>query len=365
MFDQISAYLAKREFKSARVGFYLDRANSLSDREDIKDFLSSSIQFADKSGQTNMKLILTLMISNVRDRNEWEMSGILKGLVPAEDMMTLQAVDNATDPEEQIRLLRDLAADITLMDKLKSEVYKTLFDPLISLPMALAYSMIIGALYMPELDLLVSHTKWLNYERWYYAYSYYSVHYWFIWIPALIGLLVLIAWSHANWVGRSREFVESMPIIGLTYTLYRNFQAARFLKLLGSFLGQRTNLIDALSALKINNSNLMIWHIDQIIERLRYRSEDIVGSMDTGLLTDRVYFRLSKVLGRKGGVDEGLNKLADFAVSDLKNSIDATAKKLKLTVMVIVFILIGVNYGMNAVINYHVTKQLKSEAVIN
>jgi hypothetical protein len=361
--QSIKRFFTINRFNKTREAFYEDLAEAIKDKETMKVFLQSTQAYYDRQKDTGMSELYGEMLRNVGE-GSWKISSLVKGIVPDGDMLILTSNDNVSNEDEQVKGFLYLAESIRNMRELKGSLVMALLTPLLVLPVLLSFILMVAYLFVPENEKILSHEHWKPSEQALYWLSYGVLHYGLV-IAGVIGLFIFgFIKSFSMWHGKSRTKMESIPLLGTPYLIYRDFQAANFLTALAALMRTRMDLVTGLEKLLENSSPWMQRHIGMTLSYLRDNPTDSSGAFDTGLLSPELHQRLSSY-ERRSNFNEGLTRMGTEGMKHVNAAVKISSIKLNVSSLVFTVMVILSLYGTNLSITDTINEYLRQDQPVN
>jgi type II secretory pathway component PulF len=124
-------------------------------------------------------------------------------------------------------------------------------------------------------------------------------HWWLVVILAVIGLIILLRYLMANYVGELRPMLDKAP----PFSFYKRFASGRLLETLGLLVANGVVFKSAIKVLQYLESHLIM--MDHL---LSMGKTNIAEVLDTGLVSDSDLMRL-RVMAEVKGFEHGLARM--------------------------------------------------------
>jgi type II secretory pathway component PulF len=153
-------------------------------------------------------------------------------------------------------------------------------------------------------------------------------HWWWLYFPSLIALVVGIGWALPNYTGRFRRLLDERFII---FSMYREFAGASFLAQLSSLtkrVGERVmSLREALDMVSANGNPWVKWHVEMILTRMSVSPDSKGQVFATGVVNARATYRIQD-LAEYAQLSDMLGQVGDIVLKKAPEEIEKRGKKI-------------------------------------
>lgn len=318
----LALWFAKSSFQSMRRDFYEDLAEALKDR----DTVTNRIDVLASRAVAEKDVLAPLFQLWSRRMDDRSFSEALEGTVPDGDLMILGAAENAgklADGLQFTSLVIDAGKEMTgaLYAAVIGFVFLTLF-----LAGLLAGFSFYGIAMIEEL-VPASQWPWIGQLLREIAQFVTAKGVWVLCLLLAGGAAYV--WSLPRWSGKARVVADRfLPI----YTIYRDFQGARFLVSLAALMRNRVSLNTALETLAETATPWLRWHIREVLLRLDYESDQPGKAFATGLFSRRLTWRIID-FSERNAFAEAIEKVGIKSIGVVTEMVQASAGKINKILM--------------------------------
>lgn len=225
------------------------------------------------------------------------------------EVVTLFDAGQEAGVESLIKVVNEYLMQAENISLARKEFLKPIFQPFIYSMMTFGGMVAMGGMVLPEFSEILPIEK-MGFAAVYVHSIGKSI---VTWLPFLLVLLFFFTISSyyflRNNTSRFRLFMDSyFPL-----NIYKSFVAMKFLKTLGILVETRYNLHRAALELKRTSGQYIIYHLNHIIKETQFGETNLATSLDSGLLSKRLMFRLRNAAASP---DEGTRKRAISVAAD-------------------------------------------------
>lgn len=269
---------------SMRRQFYEDFAISLRDGASAIDQLKAMAMRA-RRRRTGLAALYEHWIYKM---GRMSFGRALQHTVPPYEAMVLTAAEEAGRLEDAMDYL---GRSIRLLGKAKSVYFISLFSPVLSIFIIIAFLITYALHSVPEYLQILPLERWPALSKVMYHVSTGLASNGIVIATLSILLIFLVSWSKPNWYGRTRRVIEKIPF--LPWSSYRNYEGNNFLVSLSILLQSNNHgLKDALEMMRRFASPWLAWHITVMLHRLNLVPNKPALAIDTGIFNSNVMDRI-------------------------------------------------------------------------
>jgi hypothetical protein len=339
---QLNRVLRLWSFWGTRATFYRDLAESIDQKELLRDFLDGEYQIASDLKTADKRKASALgYMREVMEQGVTELHELLARCMPTGDAMGIAVIADAKD---KAVALRYVAANVEQQNEMTQVVRGAIVAPLVLVPIAMAFALVLAGFVIPAFEPVAPPEVWEGFAGLVRLVASLFRTYGVI-LMALIFLALtwLLAWALPNWTSVLRYQAESAVgtrrlvwlVVGLfilqpVLAIYRDIQSARMLSNLATLLQAGRGLRDALSDLAAKSSPWMRRHLLQVIDTLQLNPGEYSLAFSQGLLSSAMLARLSTKIRRDAGGDFAnvLIHIGTMGQVTARDSVSAYAKKM-------------------------------------
>lgn len=325
--DRMNEALVRFQFRGQRAEFWRDLATMVRNKISIRERLMTLASREPNSARGRFaQMWLDAML--VRP----DFAEAATPLVPVTDHLMLRAAANSSNLPEALDLLGE---QVERSRDLRSVLIAALAMPLIGLTASVVLFLVYGAKIFPEFAKVYPMQFWPTFNQEVAGVAIFLAG------PGSIAVLLMIVvligayfWSLDHWTGRIRAWLDDHF---LPYSAVRDLQGIGVLMALATLLRNRVSLRDSILRMAETGSKWMAWQADQILEAVATRyASDPIAALGTGLLSDRLYFRLIDY-GKVGGLElpDLLVRAARDEAAALKRRLERLARVLTVMTLLI------------------------------
>lgn len=161
--------------------------------------------------------------------------------------------------------------------------------------------------------------------------------FWYVVLGVSVGIRIAFVKLREGWIGEDRdEWSKRFPLV-----IYRAFQSARLLNILGVMLQSEMTLLEVLTKIKPWLNPYLQWHVSKMIEGLvrGKRKEDYFG---IGIFSERQLIRLSggRTVSSDESFSQALQKMSRYALKDAVSATNVYSRNVKIVLFVIAIVLV-------------------------
>lgn len=336
---------------STRRQFYEDFAISLRDGAAVIEQLKAMAMRA-RRRRTGLAALYEHWIYKM---GRMSFGRALQHTVPPYEAMVLTAAEEAGRLEEAMDYL---GRSIRLLGKAKSVYFISLFSPVLSFLIIIAFLIAYALHSVPEYLQILPLEHWPAISKVMYHVSTGLASNGLLIAAISILLVGLISWSKPNWYGRTRRAIEKIPF--LPWASYRNYEGNNFLVSLSILLQSNNHgLKDALEMMRRFASPWLAWHITVMLHRLNLAPNKPALAIDTGIFSSNVMDRIEDYSSRTE-FNSAIYKLAFDSGEKLVEQAQTRAVLTGLIAMLLVAAMILVITISNIQFAQQVTSAMKS-----
>ncbi len=314
-------------FRTRRAGFYIDLGKAIQEADSLKRFLRAGEEHLLKYKEPGQAALYAEMLANL-NHYRGKISGMMSGLVPEADLLSLTAIDSSSSDAEKHAGLRWLSTNIKALAKLRGHIIQAVSILPIVIPIAIGILVYVSTKFVPLFEERLSHEFWSSSSQVLYWVSY-AVTHWYLPIAIVCALVgYFYQRSFTQWCGISRRnFEKKIRLLRIPHVLHRDHTCATYFVGLANLLRTKVPLSDALVRLSEKAEPYLRWHIETTIANLKERPGKLVEAFDTGLIAPDLFLRLSNFSAKKG-FELGLIDLAETGMEHIENEVIKTSKYL-------------------------------------
>ncbi|TES62211.1 hypothetical protein E2P84_42410 [Burkholderia cepacia] len=340
----------KFRFHGQRGRFYRDLARSAQNIDG-----TSLTTVVEKYARRYPKLPVGVMARHWLRR--WEHSGqfsqVIRGTVPDEDIVVIQASESLGDLNSGILMLGE---NIMQLQKTKEALIYSLGTSGLLFGFFHVFMALQAFLVQARLEKAV--VRYLKPDEIpALAHVFFTTAsvirtYWPLWLVFLAGLVALIIWSLPRYTGRMRPWLDRNVIF---YTMYRDFRGAAFLKALGSvtrlYGGRVVQLNDALLRMRMFAYPWLRWHIDQILKNLENNPNGQGEVFNTGFTSAEVAYQIQD-MAEHTAIGPMLEQIGDLVMETAPEDCERRANRLRYTsIFLLLLAMVCIYLGTGLIIN--------------
>lgn len=313
---------AVRRFKSMRVKFYGDFADSLEDGGNPHDLFAQKYTRA-----VQRKDRLAPMYALWRDRaGTGSLAAAWEGSVPSDDLMIISAGEKADLPTT----LRFLAKVITIRAKNRSAIMMAITLPIFLFVLLMGIQIGVALGMMPIMIQIITYEDMPLIGQLLHDVSSFILRFWWLVYGTPILSVTAFFYSLPRWTGRLRTACDRYA----PYSLYRDMRSSEFLVSLAALTGANYSTYDSVSVMSKNASPWMKRHLARMRLSLR-SSRSMLAAMDTGLFSDETFDRVVEYAERTS-FEQGLRKIGMTTIETLAETISQRSALLRNVLLMVV-----------------------------
>jgi len=313
---------ALRAMRHRRLNLLADVARVLqSEKPNLQEALR---RVADRNVGRSIELSYRNILRNISSGKDNGMSSALQPYFPDREFLLIKAFDLGakTDLERG----QGFATAVSIMRPL-AQLRRGFTNLMISFVFSLILVCILWLVFAPGIGSLfgdlLPRNRWYTLSRWVVDSGTFMAKWWTFLLPAVIGIILLIAWALPNWRGTTRRwFDKNVP----GFKVYREYCSILSLIGLACFMKANSGLDWAFKqVLRLGTP----WESDYV-EAMRSRSKQYGASkmLDVGFFPDEI---IDRVALREGtdSLETSLNSVALQNINELTESMQeklATAR---------------------------------------
>jgi toxin co-regulated pilus biosynthesis protein E len=167
-------------------------------------------------------------------------------------------------------------------------------------------------------------------------------YWWWIFILAVVGLVLLMRKIFSSFVGDQRALVDNY----FPFNIYRKLVAARLLETLGLLVANGVVFKSALKVMQYQANPYMAWHLRHMENLLSTGKTNIAEVLDTGLIENQNLMRL-RIMAEVKGFEHGLIRMGSTGTKETTETLKKIASIIGgLLLIVGVFLIISVVRGI-------------------
>lgn len=258
-------FIAKNFFnKDMRIRFYRKIAALTRNGKRLQASLENLQKRAERKAKTDIEAIVLRRI-NTRIKNGDSFAKSLEGLCPIDELMVIQAGEEAGTLPDSLTLVVEL---IQASKKMKSSVISALAQPLFLFLLLIGAIFFIGYYVVPKLEMILPSSKWVGAAKSLAALSVFVQSSYFLMSFFLILFLnILFVLSLPRWTGRLRTYADRIP----PWSFYRLMLGSGWLLSLAALIKSGTSLYDALKEMHLfTKKNKNRWLYERLKKTLFY-----------------------------------------------------------------------------------------------
>ena len=313
----LAAWNQRRYFEAIRLDFYQDYIDSgLMFREFAQARAEQLLRRRHPATAAVQGVFLTLRAGRT-------VAEALKEVAPSSEIALIAAY------EKDNRLNEGFAQIVRMVSEekqLRSDVMGLLRKPAIYIALAVTMLTLMVPSLVDTLGPLLDRARLTTDQRVLLALSDFMAAYAFLLVPGLIGLLVATIVTLPLWrPGAVRKALDRHSPL---HRMYRDYQAATFLKVLAVQLTVTPQLDRALADIARNSTPWMRGYIEEILRRLpRFRTREL-EAFDVGLLGPDMINSL-QLITKRATAEQAFTRRAEQASKAALKSINGTASVLQ------------------------------------
>ena len=297
-------------FSFIRVGFYEQLASLL--KADIamydalrlvRDKYQSHRTFF-KSYWLERKIIDDMIYRISSGYGTVSLAELLDGLVPSSDLVIL-----AADSRKTIDALDKVTDMMTKFGKLRVEVAKMFFTPVVSLLLILILIFVANSMIFPILVNLKPLNELPDATYNLYVFCHFFADHVLLLLSLSIIMAVLVIGSLSKLTGSLRKILDFIP----PYNIYKQLIATSFLISLSLLLQSGDDFFTAISKIKANTSKYLKSYIDHMLERISLgdRPGETLANVKLFNISTQIYI---EILDEAQALSQGISNLTDRSV---------------------------------------------------
>jgi Type II secretion system (T2SS), protein F len=313
LLKELGKYAKFHSFWNTRADFYRDLAQSVQDKELLRDFIDGELQISlssrtrDADRAKALSAMQVLMQAGYNSIDE-----VLAPVMPEGDLMGLAVVRDAKD---RAGALKNLANNIEQQNAMTKVVRLAMASPSLLLPVGFAFAYILSTYSIPAFEKAAPPEVWVGYSalvrdcaqifaKWglvSFVLAFLLATWFFGW--GLGNLTSMWRYKAENARGWAKPLWLILGPVQPLLSIYRDVQSSRMLANLAVYLQNGRGLQDALSDLAQSTSPWMRKHLQWVLEHLQILPGDYVGAFSHGVLSPQLLSRLHSKVRRDAGQD--------------------------------------------------------------
>lgn len=313
---------AKRKFLKLRAKFYGDLADSIEDGANPYELFAKKHAMARERGNT-----LAPLFALWRDRAaSMNLKATWEGTIPADDLMVIGSGERGDLPEA----LRFLARVVKIRERNTKAVKMAVALPIFLLVLMTGVQLGVALGMMPIMVQIMPPEKFPIIGKVLYWMSGVIRDFWFL-IYGVPGILLAgYFWSLPRWTGPMRNKLDRH----VPYSIYRDLKASEFLVSLAAMSQANTATFDAVCLLEQGATPWMRWHLARIRLSLT-GNRSILAAMDTGLLSEEIFDRITEYAERSN-FEDGIRKIGLGTIEEIAEMISERSTLIRNILIVVV-----------------------------
>jgi type II secretory pathway component PulF len=229
---------------------------------------------------------------------------LLDGLVPNSDLVIL-----AVDSRKTIDALDKVTDMMTKFGKLRIEVAKMFFTPVVCLLLILVLIFVANALIFPILLNIKPLNKLPEATYNLYAFCHFFADHLLVISVTSIFIVVLVIGSLSKLTGSLRKILDNIP----PYNIYKQIIATSFLISLSLLLQSGDDFFTAIGKIRANTSSYLKTFLDHMLERISLgdRSGEALANTNLFNKSTQIYI---EILDESQALSQGISNLTDRSV---------------------------------------------------
>lgn len=330
--ENFSLYFAVRAFRKSRAKFYSDLADALKDNELLSKFVAIRKARAIKQ-KDPLAPLYSLWLRRMQAKGG-KLSHVLQGSAPAGDILVLAAIEDKGELPEGLKFL---ASTIKDQNAMRSSLSGAVAMPAVAVVIMLAFLVILSVHVIPVFAEIAPPDKWSAIGKVLYFVSRAVTGYGIFMLIGFAALCGWFIWSLPNWTGPRRTAFDRY----LPYRIYRDYHGSVFLVSLATMMQAGDTLARSLETLKKRASPWLRWHINKILVNMQTNAGNYGEAFATGVFSQELSNRLADFSRRSSEFDKVLSRIGIDGISEIRQEVETTAKKLNLLLSVIIGCVLG------------------------
>jgi type II secretory pathway component PulF len=256
---------------------------------------------------------------------------LLDGLVPNSDLVIL-----AVDSRKTIDALDKVTQMMAKFGKLRVEVTKMFFTPIVCLLLILVLIFVANALIFPILLNIKKLNELPDATYNLYVFCHFFAAHLFLISVILIFLVVVVIWSLSKLTGSLRKILDNIP----PYNIYKQIIATSFLISLSLLLQSGDDFFTAIKKIKTNTSKYLRGFLDHMLERISLGDRSGEALANTKLFNKGTQIYI-EILDEAQALSQGISNLTDRSVDMQIRSI-----KMLLSTVSAILLFMAVSFGL-------------------
>jgi hypothetical protein len=350
-----------RAFWPDRADFYRDLAESLREKELLRDFIQGEIDCSEK-GSPRLKVLMHMRkMMNVGEAN---IATLLEAVMPDADRLALAVLRTAPDTA---LVLDRIANSVEIEASMRTSLRKALIPPVFLVGVSIIFVAVIVFGTLPAFEQSAPPEIWVGLAWAIRAFANVLRDYG----PGYLFLLILFwawlyAWGLQNWRNRFRTYIETCsgltrrmltfafiplgPIVPMII-LYRDYQASKVLDGLALVISSGRQLNEAIEEIMLGASPWLRNHLRYVLDHLIRQPGDYVEAFGKGILSQHLKARMMSKSRRDfgGAFAPVVQYLGTSGQLQARITFEKKAKQLNFTlaiaaITVIIFLYFGQSY---------------------
>lgn len=349
------------KFWPDRAEFYRDLAESLQEKELLRDFIQGEIDSGEK-GSPRLRALMHMR--RMMNAGEIDIVTLLEAVMPDTDRLALTVLRTAPDTP---LVLDKIANSVDIESSMRASLRKALIPPIFLTGVTIIFVGVIVFGTLPAFEQSAPPETWVGLAWFIRAFANMLRDYGPVYlISVLLFWTWLYTWGLHNWRNRFRSYIETSS--GLTRTmltvtfiplgpvapmlvLYRDYQASKVLDGLALVLSSGRQLNDAIEELMVGASPWLRRHLSAVHDHLLRQPGDYVEAFGRGILSQHLKARMMSKSRRDfgGAFASVVQYLGTTGQLQARLSFEKKAKQLNFglamaSILVILFLYFGQSY---------------------
>jgi type II secretory pathway component PulF len=332
MLEALSVWWARRRFAGVRGEFWTDLAAATRAKRPVLAWLRG---LASRAGTTAQGQTAALIARAMSLRPEFPVAAA--PYLPGLDRVMVEAAEYAADKAQVYELL---AEQVEMAKTLRGQLLGALAIPLLGLALAAVVVGIYGTQVFPEFISIAPLNTWPPAKAAIASLALFLSGWGGLALLALVVVIVAwVLWSLDRYTGPGRRFLDDHV---WPWSMVRSTRGVEVVMAVATMLGARVAWETVLAKLRTLGTPWLRWQASLVEQRSRTtRAADPLGSLDTGLLSPSLYYRIVDYADARG--DE-LPKLLLQAARDEAKRVERRMKVFSTTAGVVVQALVAVSF---------------------
>lgn len=308
----LSRLIAIRMLRSRRSTFYRDLAAALADQAvPLARFEKQRAMLARE--RSPLVPAYNLIIGRLAAGQP--LASSFRGIMPESDLMVLSAIES-----DIAGGMNSLADAVEVENEIRGMLIGACLMPVFVMLLTLAIMTGVTVILAPLLDTIIRRDQWSSLGQIAAVLIDLQRNTWWFMTPLCIAAAAGCVWSLPRWTGAGRAWCDKwIPI----YSVYRNFNSAKFLISLATMMRGTVSLRPALQTMQSKASPWMRWHIAKMLKKLATEA-NALRALDTGLFSRDIVWRLTDY-GERAEPSVAIQKIGLNSIDTIKKSVKASS----------------------------------------